>query len=78
MSWTDQTPEATDVLLQGKAFFEPRGEYVNFEIDRLPDGRFRATVGNLFGSEEVHRDGDLDQCLRWFSMAMTSGKRKAA
>jgi hypothetical protein len=53
----------------------PPGDYVNvpfsgggspayLELDKLPDGRFRATVGTLFEHQELCRTGDLESLLR--------------
>lgn len=58
MSWTDQDPPATDVILQ---FRHEAGCYI--EIDKLPGG-YRATAGNLFGSREIAQHTSLDALLR--------------
>lgn len=60
MTWNDQTPPAAEVLL---AVALPDTGYV-LEVDELPHafagaGRYRATCGNLFGSEELMRHHDL-------------------
>jgi hypothetical protein len=34
------------------------------ELDKLPDGRYRATVGTLFGHQEIIRTGDLEALVR--------------
>jgi hypothetical protein len=34
------------------------------EIDKLPDGRYRATVGTLFEHQEICRTGDLEALVR--------------
>jgi hypothetical protein len=34
------------------------------EIDKLSDGRYRATVGTLFEHEEICRTGDLEALVR--------------
>jgi hypothetical protein len=34
------------------------------EIDKLPDGRYRATVGTLFEHQEIWRTGDLEALVR--------------
>ncbi len=60
MSWTDQVPEATDVIA---SFSAPRPAS-SVEIDKLPDGMYRATAGNLFGSQELTRNTNLEALLR--------------
>jgi hypothetical protein len=34
------------------------------EIDKLPDGTYRATVGTLFEHQEICRTGDLEALVR--------------
>ena len=71
MSWTDQNPQATDVLLAGHITTGKTGRRVHFEIDRFETfggSVYRATVGNLFGSEEVVRHRNLCHVLRHFNM----------
>jgi hypothetical protein len=59
--WTDQLPEPTDILIVTRA---PGSKSVFVEIDRLSDGTYRATAGDLFGSKEITRDSDLETVLR--------------
>jgi hypothetical protein len=72
MSWTDQDPPANDVLLQGNVYTSS-GRRLSFEIDRfvapgLDRTLYRATVGNLFCSEEVARHHKLEDVLRWLML----------
>ena len=50
MVWPDQHPPATDVILHVNVPCAGGGpdKLTYLEIDKLPDGRFRATVGTLF------------------------------
>lgn len=69
MSWKDQNPEATDVLLAGRAVSD-RGTKVWFEIDHVHAddvAPYRITVGNLFGSQEICRMNNLEVAIRAFS-----------
>ena len=50
MSWPDQNPPAIDVLL--RAVLRRRSP-AYLEIDKLPDGWYRATVGTLFEYQEL-------------------------
>lgn len=61
MSWTDQDPPADNVLLQ--ASLTHRNQHVRFEIDKLADGTYRATAGNLFGSQEITRHRNIEMVL---------------
>ena len=57
MTWPNQNPPATDVILHlnvpcaGYGAASP----CYLEIDKLEDGRYRATVGTLFEHEEICR-----------------------
>jgi hypothetical protein len=51
----DQDPPATDVLLDVTVPFSGGGSPAYLEIDKLPDGRYRATVGTLFEFQELGR-----------------------
>jgi hypothetical protein len=44
--------------------FSGGGSPAYLEIDKLPDGRYRATVGTLFENQELCRTGDLEGLLR--------------
>ena len=75
--WTDMEPPAEDVILVGWTMVKGiKDRKVAFCVDRLPDapgglsGTYRATVGNLFGSEEVLRHPNLDHLLRLFTLTM--------
>ena len=78
MSWTDQNPEATDVLLNARAITKS-GEKVWFEVGKVTtssakaiwNGFFRVTVGNLFGSQEVCRRVTLEGALRQFAESLS-------
>jgi hypothetical protein len=63
MVWPGQDPPATDVILHGNV--PPcagGGSPAYLEIDKLPDGHYRATVGTLFEHQEICRTDDL---RRW-------------
>ena len=64
MVWRDQDPPATDVLLDFTVPFSGGGSPAYLELDKLPDGRYRATVGTLFEYQELCRTGDLEGMLR--------------
>lgn len=66
MAWTEQNPAATDIVFQGRTYND---EYKHFEIDRLPSGEFRITVGNLFGFQEICRNTSLEAAIRDFFRA---------
>ena len=68
MSWTDQKPQATDVLLTGKTWSK-KGVEVVFEIDRIAD-QYRITVGDLFGSREICRMNNLEDAIRSFQVIL--------
>ena len=40
------------------------GSPAYLEIDKLPDGRYRATVGTLFEHQEICRTRDLEALVR--------------
>jgi hypothetical protein len=64
MVWRDQDPPAVDVLLDFTVPFSGGGTPAYLEIDKLPDGRFRATVGTLFECQELCRAVDLEGLIR--------------
>ena len=64
MVWRDQHPPATDVLLDFTVPFSGGGTPAYLEIDKLPEGLYRATVGTLFECQELCRTGDLEGLLR--------------
>jgi hypothetical protein len=64
MVWRDQDPPATDVLLDVTVPFSGGGTPAYLEIDKLANGRYRATVGTLFEYQELCRTGDLEGLLR--------------
>jgi hypothetical protein len=64
MVWRDQDPPATDVLLDFTVPFSGGGTPAYLEIDKLPEGLYRATVGTLFEFQELCRMGDLEGLLR--------------
>jgi hypothetical protein len=53
MTWTGQNPPATDVLLHLVVPCSGGGTAARLELDKLPDGRYRATVGTLFEHQEI-------------------------
>jgi hypothetical protein len=59
MAWCDQDPPATDVLLDVTVPFSGGGTPAYLEIDKLPDGRYRATVGTLLDYQELCRTAHL-------------------
>ena len=66
MSWPDQDPPAIDVILHVNVPCAGTGpdQLTYLEIDKLSDGRYRATVGTLFEFQEVCRTGDLEALVR--------------
>jgi hypothetical protein len=64
MPWADQDPPATDVLLHLVVPCSGGGTPARLEIDKLPDGLYRATVGTLFEHQEICRTGDLEALVR--------------
>jgi hypothetical protein len=64
MAWSGQYPPATDVLLQLNVPCSGGGPPARLEIDKLPDGRYRATVGTLFEHQEICRTRDLEALVR--------------
>jgi hypothetical protein len=64
MAWQGQDPPATDVLLHLNVPCSGRGTPARLEIDKLSDGRYRATVGTLFECHEICRTGDLEALVR--------------
>jgi hypothetical protein len=64
MVWPDQDPPATDVLLHLNVPCSGGGTPAYLEIDKLSDGRYRATVGTLFECQEICRTGDLEALVR--------------
>jgi hypothetical protein len=64
MAWPGQDPPSTDVLLQLNVPCSGGGSPAYLEIDKLPDGRYRATVGTLFEHQEITRTRDLEALVR--------------
>jgi hypothetical protein len=64
MAWTGQDPPATDILLHLNVPCSGGGSPAYLEIDKLPDGRYRATVGTLFEYQEICRTHDLETLIR--------------
>jgi hypothetical protein len=64
MAWPDQDPPATDILLHINVPCSGGGTSAYLEIDKLPDSRYRATVGTLFEHQEICRTGDLEALVR--------------
>src|SRR5512134_1212934 len=66
MTWPNQNPPATDIILHinvpcaGYGAASP----CYLEIDKLADGQYRATVGTLFEHEEICRTRDLEALVR--------------
>ena len=63
MAWPDQNPLATDVILHLNVPCAG-GSPARLEIDKLPDGRYRATVGTPFEHQEICRTRDLEALIR--------------
>ena len=63
MPWRDQDPPATDVLLHLNVPCTG-GSPAYLEIDKLADGRYRATVGTLFEHQEICRTRHLEALVR--------------
>ena len=63
MTWPDQTPPATDVSLHVNVPCAG-GSPAYLEIDKLPDGTYRTTVGTLFEFQEICRTRDLEALVR--------------
>jgi hypothetical protein len=59
MSWPDQKPPAIDVLLHVNVPCTGPGAPAYLEIDKLADGRYRATVGTLF-------EHQTQICVLWY------------
>jgi hypothetical protein len=66
MSWPDQDPPATDVILHVNVPCAGTGPSspVYLEIDKLEDSSYRATVGTLFEHQEICRTDDLEALIR--------------
>jgi hypothetical protein len=47
MVWHDQDPPAVDVLLDVSVPYSGGGSPAYLEIDKLPEGLYRATVGTV-------------------------------
>ena len=58
-----QNPSVTDVILHVNVPCAG-GAPTYLEIDKLSDGRYRATVGTLFEHQEICRTGDLEALIR--------------
>ena len=63
MAWPDQDPPASDVILHVNVPCAG-GSSAYLEIDKLPDGTYRATVGTLFQFQEICRTRDLEALIR--------------
>ena len=63
MAWPDQNPLANDVILHVNVPCAG-GSPAYLEIDKLPDGSYRATVGTLFEHQEICRTRDLEALVR--------------
>src|SRR4051812_8182941 len=67
MPWLNQHPPAEDVVI----VLRPHGTGAGYiEVDRLPDGAYRATHGSAFGCIEVGRTADLEGLLRELNEAL--------
>jgi hypothetical protein len=64
MPWRDQEPPATDVLLHLNVPCSGGATPARLELDKLPDGQYRATVGTLFEQQEICRTGDFEALIR--------------
>jgi hypothetical protein len=64
MTWSDQDPPATDALLHLNVPCSGGGTPARLELDKLPNGSERATVGTLFEHQEICRTGDLEALVR--------------
>ena len=64
MSWREQEPPATDILLRLNVPCSGGGSPAYLEIDKLADGLYRATVGTLFEHQEICRTNDLEALVR--------------
>ena len=64
MNWTDRDPPETDPLLQMTIPYRRGGQTCRLEIDKLPDGDYRVTVGTPFEAQELSRTSDLETLLR--------------
>jgi hypothetical protein len=67
MPWRDQHPPATDVLLHLNVPCSGGGTPARLEIDKLPEGRYRATVGTLVEHQEICRTATS---RRWYGRPM--------
>jgi hypothetical protein len=61
------------MLLEFTVPFSGGGSPAYLELDKLPDGRYRATVGTLFEFQELCRTGDLEGLLRHVRAVKLSG-----
>ena len=64
MDWTDRDPPGTDPLLQMTIPHDGGGAPCRLEIDKLPDGHYRVTVGTPLEALELCRTSDLELLLR--------------
>jgi hypothetical protein len=64
MACPDQDLPASDVLLHLNVPCSGGGSPAYLEIDKLADGRYRATVGTLFEHQEICRTGNLEALVR--------------
>jgi hypothetical protein len=72
MAWPNQNPLANDVILHVNVPCAG-GSPAYLEIDKLPDGSYRATVGTLFEYQELCRTGDLEGLLLHARAVQSSG-----
>lgn len=61
--WTDMNPPCGSVLLSGSVLVGKEGESVQFCIDHMANGKYRATVGDLFHSITVCTNHKLENLL---------------
>lgn len=60
-------------LLDFAVPFSGGGSPAYLELDKLPEGLYRATVGTLFEFQELCRTGDLEESLRHARAVKLSG-----
>src|SRR5512144_2372576 len=73
MVWRDQHPPASDVLLEVYVPFSGGRLPARLEIDKLSDGKYRATVGTVFEHQELCRTSDLERLLRHVHVVPSCG-----
>jgi hypothetical protein len=64
VSWPGQNPPAIDVILHVNVPCAGGSTPAYLEIDKLPDARYRATVGTLFEHQEICLTRDLEALIR--------------